>query len=133
MGLLCHKFGNYVIQHLLEFGSVLQKHRVACTIHQDTAGFSRQQFGSKVVEEALNRCADEDKRAIAGDLLSDPTELTSLAESQFGRFVVIALAKTSDNNSKQVKSHLLSTCVQLQVSKYGKDVWDSLELASAAA
>merc|ERR1712224_726967 len=93
MGELCkHAFGNYVMEHLLEFGLPDQRRDVARALHANAAILAQDRHGSRIVEKALEVCSGEDQAAIA-DALLNSEELPSLAEDQFGCFVVKALLK----------------------------------------
>jgi len=128
-----HKFGNYVIQHLVEFGSPAQSHRVANAIRKDLIVLSKDQFGSKVVERAVEMCCADDRDAIASELLSTPNELVSMAENRFGRFVVKSLLRTPGDHAEKVRAHLLSASTRLQSSRYGKSALRGWHSTSAKA
>merc|ERR1712232_1036722 len=92
-GSLCiHTFGNYVIEHFLEFGLPEQRREVARALHADATSLAQHRYGSRIVEKALEACSGDDQAAIIDALLTSG-ELPTLAENQFGCFVVKALLK----------------------------------------
>jgi len=132
--LCCHKFGSYVIQHLLEFGLSHHRHTVASAVRKNLAEISNDQFGSKIVEWALQFCSADDQDAICRDLVSNPKQLVSLAaEGRYGRFVVKALLKTPGEHSKLAQQHLRSAAWRLRASRYGKGFLNSLQSVSSEA
>merc|ERR1712224_496880 len=108
MGELCkHAFGNYVMEHILEFGLPDQRRDVARALHADVAMYAQDRHGSRIVEKALEVCSGEDQAAIADALLNSGA-LPSLAEDKFGCFVVKALLRMPSELSCSVADALRS-------------------------
>merc|ERR1719265_107398 len=120
--LITHSFGGYVAQHLLEFGSDEHKRSVGHAVRRNLVSNAAHKRGSRIVEAALQQCSEEDKQAIAKDLLASREELLALVENQFGCHVVKALLRTSEENRKQILEVLRPVRDKLRNSKYGKYV-----------
>jgi len=114
---LCrHNFGNFVIQHVLEFGIEEQKHTVACALCKDISGNARNQNASHAIEKALSCCSGGDRDAILGNLCRDPSDLLELAQHQFGCFVVRALLRLPQDQLSKVDDRLRPIVAQLGAS-----------------
>lgn len=129
--LLRHSFGGYVVQHFLEFGSKDHKRRVGQAVRQSLVSNAVHQRGSRIVEAALQQCAEEDRRAMAEDLLASREEVLYLAENQFGCHVVKALLRTSEGNRRQIAEILRPVKEHMRQSKYGKHVLAACNAGSA--
>jgi len=127
--ILRHSFGGYVAQHFLEFGSDEQKRRVGQAVRRNLLSNAAHKRGSRIVEAALQQCAEEDRKGIAEELLASRENVLFLAEDQFGCHVVKALLRTSDENRRQIIEMLRPEREQMRSSKYGKYV---LAASSAA-
>jgi len=124
---LCrHTFGNYPCRHLMQHGLPKHRHRIAQALQTDLMGNSRHRFASHVVEAALEFCAPEDQQEMACELIEDPDQLRTLADSQFGCFVVKSLLKMPGETSKQVAQLLMPIASQLETSKHGQRVVEDL-------
>lgn len=93
---LCtHAFGIFVVCHILEYGLPEHKATMAAVLGTNLMGFAVHKKGRCVVEAAFRHLSAEEQRALANDLLSDSTQskgqLLALAQSQFGRHVVVAM------------------------------------------
>lgn len=129
--LLRHSFGGYVAQHLLEFGSEEQKRRVGQAVSRDLIANAAHLRGSRIVEAALQHCAEEDRRAMEEELLASSEEVLSLAVSQAGCHVVKALLRTSEGNRRRINQMLRPVEGQLRNTRYGKHVLAAAKAASA--
>jgi len=124
---LCrHHYGNYVVQHILEFGSPEQKRQVACALCSSMAGNARNKNASRTIEKALAHCCLEDRSAMLNSLLSERSGLPSLAEHQFGSFVVQAVLRLPQEQSSQVVALLRPFTARLKSTRYGRRVAEQL-------
>lgn len=131
---LCrHHFGNYVIQHVLEFGTAEQKHKVACALRSSMPNNARNKNASRVIEKALAHCCEEDRVAMVDALLAERNGLPNLAEHQFGSFVVQAAMRLPKEQSSQVVALLRPCVTRLKGTRYGRRVADQLNAAIRAA
>lgn len=126
--LVRHSFGGYVAQHFLEFGSAEHKQRVGQAVRRHLVTNCLHKRGSRLVEAALQQCAEEDKRAIADELLATRETLLEVAQNQYGCHVAKALLRASGENRRRVAEYLRPVREQMRTSKYGKFV-----LAASAA
>jgi len=129
---LCnHEFGSYVVRHLLEFGLPEHRHKIASALSADVMGYSKQRYGSHVVEAALKYCSAEDQQELAQKLLSTGDELTSLASNQFGHHVMRALLRVPPGElRREVVDAIRPLAAQLQSLRYGKRILQALNAAS---
>jgi len=87
--LCCHPFGNYVIQHVLEYGSPAHRSQVvAALIEADVVALAQHRMACNVIEKALENCGSKEQQALAQAILSVPPSLVSLRCSRYGRHVV---------------------------------------------
>jgi hypothetical protein len=130
---LCrNEFGSYVARHLLEFGYARHKKQIAHALSSDLLMYSKDMFGSHVVEVALRNCSQEDQHKLANQLLRSRDDLVAVAGSRFGRHVARALFSMPDNLKKKAVEVLLPVEKQLKSMRYGKTVWKFLLAANDA-
>lgn len=120
--LVRHSFGGYVAQHFLEFGSADHKRCVGDAVSRSLFANAAHKRGSRIVEAALQHCAEEDVRAMADELLASGDEVIKLAQNQFGCHVVKALLRNSEDDRKRIAEYLRPAKEQMRNSKYGKYV-----------
>lgn len=96
---LCtHEFGHHVISHILQFGSQEHKHKVASTLLSSLSELVLDRRATRIIEDALKYCSSADRSAIIARLSDD--KLSSLAEHEFGCYVVIALLDLPDHQAR---------------------------------
>lgn len=127
--LSCHVFGNYVVRHILEFGFPHYRRWIAQALYTQLSSCAANQFGSRVVETALDFCCPEDQHLLVCELLRNPGQLVALAMHLSGRHVVKALLRRP-SEEQQVALTLRPYASQLRASKYGKPVWDLIDATS---
>lgn len=120
--LVRHSFGGYVTQHFLEFGTADHRQRVGQAVSRDLVLNATHKRGSRIVEAALQNCADVERNAIVDGLLASRERALELAQNQFGCHVMKALMKTSDENRKRLSNFMRPVREQMRHSKYGKYV-----------
>mmetsp|Transcript_29124 Transcript_29124/g.67019 ORF Transcript_29124/g.67019 Transcript_29124/m.67019 type:complete len:582 (+) Transcript_29124:103-1848(+) len=98
--LSCDKFGNYVIQEVLEHGLPEQVRKLAEMLLNDVVEASGTQHGSRVVEKALRLCAAPQIQVLADELLRNPSAVQNLACSEYGCFVLRALVKSEQHGRR---------------------------------
>jgi len=127
---LCrHTFGNYVMQHVLEFGAPEQRHIIATALLRDVRS-AKNRNASHVLEKALEVCLPDDQRALAEHLLSSPhpLDLLTLAEHQFGCFVVRALLRLPGHFAQETRACLEPHVSKLEASRHGRKVLEEFRL-----
>jgi len=111
---LCrHTYGNFVVQHILEFGLADQQHEVVSALSKDLRGNARNQHASHGIEKALSFCPVSDRDAILEELFQDPNNLLELAGHQFGCYVVRALLKLPEGQLSKVEDRLRPIAAEL--------------------
>lgn len=86
--LVKHKFGNFVVQTLLEQGARedRHKHRIAEELLRDVPSLARHRVASHVLETAMKMCCAQDQERLAIKVLEG--DVQELARSKYGSFVV---------------------------------------------
>merc|ERR1711862_369746 len=121
-----HSFGHHVIEHILEHGREEDQRRVLAAIQRDLVGLAMDRHASHVVEKAL-RGPEVERDRLAHLLRSDPSTITALGQSPFGRFVVRSLAEIS---GKQY-SHKAEGLGAVELNKHGKRLLEDISIGSA--
>jgi hypothetical protein len=132
------KYFSFVARHLLEHDGLPEHKRfivqVLCT---NPAGYSKTQFGSPVVEAALDYASTDDMQTLARKLLADKEQLMTLAgRERFGWRVVKTLVKAPNRSSivrQEALAVLLPMEAELRASRYGQSVLREVRKAAAAA
>lgn len=131
---LCnHKYGSFVIRHILEFGLPHQKRCIVDAILPDLSALAKDQDASHVVEAALQHAEASDQRRLAKQLLRGKEELLDFSLGRFGHFVAKALL--SPSLPQDVKMEAVAALhpmeAKLKSARYGKSVWQALKAARA--
>jgi len=85
MALCAHRYGNYVMQHLVVHGSVEQRRRLTGMLAKHAASLGANCYTSAVLIKALSWGPQEDRVALARALLSVPGLFPSMARTRHGR------------------------------------------------
>lgn len=124
----CHPFGNYVIQHLIEYGTRDQRYRLIRTLENSTASVARSTSGCSVLAAAMMHGAPEDMVWLARSVIQVPGLLQALAQSRHGNIVVVqSLRVLSGDIRAAARKLLLEDDVILRSSRYGRVVSEELE------
>jgi pumilio RNA-binding family len=87
--ILCrHSFANFVVKHVLEHGTDLQRAQIIELLLQDVCRLAKHRVASHVVQSALVYASAEDRARLKQAMSSDSTELEDIRKTQCGRFVV---------------------------------------------
>lgn len=122
-----HPYGNYVMQHILEFGLASQRSQVVLALCASMQANARNRNSSHTLEKALEFGSTDDRLAIFGALLQDRSHLSTLAMHPFGCYVVRALFCKKGDDVSQRALTILSPCVeQLKSCKYGRRIVEEL-------
>lgn len=133
-GALCrHVFGHHVIHSVLEHGHARQQQYIAHVLRQDLIRNATNRSASYVIEKALAHCATEDCQALVVELLANSGGVVSLAQSQYGCYVVKSLLRFPGEQSRTVCSQLHHAARQLANSKYGKRLLQDLGLVQCGS
>lgn len=123
-GVCMNQHGNFVMKHILEYGTPEKKQALCEVLAQDPLRVAKDKYGSHVVKIALrteNADAD-DKLALA--LLHNEDTFTRLACSEHGKFPAYALLELRPGGDAATKLHELFPKVQeaLNGDQHGRKV-----------
>eukprot|EP00917_Polyrhabdina_sp_WS-2016_P000270 GHVP01000576.1.p2 GENE.GHVP01000576.1~~GHVP01000576.1.p2 ORF type:complete len:428 (-),score=72.38 GHVP01000576.1:423-1706(-) len=87
--LIMDKYGNYVIQHVLKYGSPMNKEEVHKVILENLSVFSKHKFSSNVVERVIVSGTGEQKMALIGQMIMNGNDVFyGLISDQYGNYVL---------------------------------------------
>merc|ERR1712217_770451 len=128
----CHPFGNYVIQHLAEYSTEEQQHRLIRTIEQNVGVIGKSSSGCSVINAAFNHGAAEDKVWLARAVMAEAGLMRSLATSRQGSAVAVHVVQTvKDRELEQARSCMDEDMEALKTSRFGRVVMDHLDAVVA--
>lgn len=91
---LCrHSYANFVVQHVLEHGSVSHRAQITEVLLRDVCRLAKHRVASHVVQSALVYASPQDRARLKEAILCDTTELEDIRKTQCGRFVVEELVR----------------------------------------
>merc|ERR1712083_634241 len=93
--LLCrHSFGHYVIQSVLEHGTMRHREQVMEVLCRDPLAFAPDRNGCYVIEAAMSYCSAADQELFVDGLIGGGSDkLAMLAQGQFGSNVVRSILR----------------------------------------
>jgi len=122
------QFGNFVVQHLLEFGSDQHKHRMSRIVAGHIASIKGDYHGCAVVSAALTHSVPEDQRVVARAVLRRRDLLVSMARQRHGHDAVMSLLNIFDTRERaDAERQLRASIAQLKNSRYGRVMAKYLE------
>merc|ERR1711920_116080 len=125
--LCCHKFGHEVAMSILSNGSSMQKGRILSALRCDVQRFARHRFASKVFEQALTLCSEDERRSLALEVVARPGTVVALACHNFGVNIVRELLQVPDV-SQQVQKLLAKSSGRVGRDKFGSELMRELGL-----
>ncbi|CAJ2629580.1 pumilio homolog 4 isoform X2 [Trifolium pratense] len=125
------QYGNYVIQHILEYGKPHERTIVISKLAGQIVKMSQQKFASNVIEKCLAFGSPEERQILVNEMLgtSDENEpLQAMMKDPFGNYVVQKVLETCDDQSlelilSRIKVHLNA----LKRYTYGKHIVSRVE------
>mmetsp|Transcript_16057 Transcript_16057/g.32631 ORF Transcript_16057/g.32631 Transcript_16057/m.32631 type:complete len:442 (-) Transcript_16057:333-1658(-) len=131
---LCrHPFAHYVVETMLEHLPEARG-RVAAALGADLWGSACHRCASHVVEAALAHCGEAERQGFALRLLGGGRDsVLSLAQNQFGSFVLKALLQVPGRLSEEALGHISQAVTLLEGAKYGQRLLQDLGLSAGAA
>lgn len=94
-GMIADQYGNYVVQHVVQKGSPMDKNHVFRIVLQGLEGYSKHKFASNVVEKCIEYSDDTWRRNVANELTAadqrrseGDTTLVSMIKDNFGNYVI---------------------------------------------
>jgi hypothetical protein len=133
-----HNFGHFVMESVIEHGDDKHRARLAAALRRqpgNVAAGARNRNMSYVIEKALTYCEEEDRLAIAKDLLRADSEnsITALAKNQFGGYVVRALLRQPGVVASVVLGQLARDAGEVRETKHGQRLLTEVGLHSTSA
>lgn len=117
-----HTYGRHSIISLLEHGTSEHQARIASCLCHDVARNSRNRNASYVIEKAMLHCSDEDRAALANQLLCTPGCVQALALNHCGSYVLKTLMRLPTEHSEAARCQVLGVASELSASKRGQQV-----------
>jgi hypothetical protein len=94
-GMIADSYGNYVVQHVVEKGTPMDKQHVFSIVIQDLESYSKHKFASNVVEKCIEHSDDQWRRDLMSALISQDhrrgdgdSVLSGLVKDNFGNYVI---------------------------------------------
>lgn len=118
-----HPYGNYVVQHALEYGTSVQRSRlVAMFVETGVAFLAQHRIASNVIERAIAQVSNADQQTIGLALLTSPQTLVVVGCSRYGTHVVLRLLEVLSPGPLQIEvvRQLTASLSQIRASKHSK-------------
>lgn len=131
-GDLCrHEFGNYVIQAILEHGSLEHQLQVVAGLEgrYGLIGTATSRHGSVVVERALQHCQAEVGQVIVNEMLGSEEAVRCLIKSEFGCHVLKTVVLHGYCSPSDL-GELHRVATQRKSSRHQQQLLDALVYAS---
>ncbi|XP_022967018.1 pumilio homolog 4 isoform X1 [Cucurbita maxima] len=125
------QYGNYVIQHVLQFGKPHERSAIISKLAGQIVKMSQQKFASNVVEKCLTFGSPEERQLLINEILGSTDEnepLQAMMKDPFGNYVVQKVLESCDDHSlelilSRIRVHLNS----LKRYTYGKHIVSRVE------
>jgi len=123
--LCCHKFGHEVAMSILSNCSARQRVQILAALQGDVQRFARHRFASKVFEQALVLCPEEEQQSLALEVVACPGTVVALACHNFGVSIVRELLQVPAV-SQQVQLLLMKSSGRVRRDKFGSELMREL-------
>mmetsp|Transcript_87015 Transcript_87015/g.224031 ORF Transcript_87015/g.224031 Transcript_87015/m.224031 type:complete len:332 (+) Transcript_87015:102-1097(+) len=122
-----HIYGNFTMQHVLEYGSESQRHRLAVQLERHASILGWDHRGRKVLTKALSASCPADRMAIARALLMEPDLLVCMAHARHGHMAAQLMIGILDGEfHEEAKRQLGEELPSLFGSRYGRKIVGSM-------
>lgn len=126
-----HKFGNYIIQDLLESGSVDIQRKMIDVIFENISILAINKYSSNVVEKSIYLANDKQKESVICSLINDVGQnncLRNIINDKYGNYVLqtLLICSSSSVKYKQLRIAIESSCPNLHSSVYGKHILNTV-------
>lgn len=122
------QYGNFVVQHVLEFGSDEHKHRMSLIVAEQIASIPGDYHGCAVVSAALTNSLPDDRIVVARSVLGRRGLLVCMARQRHGHDAVMCLLNLVNAKERaEAEIQLRASIGQLQRSRYGRVMAKYLE------
>lgn len=132
---LCsHPFGNYVVQHILEYGSKEKRAQVvAVLIQDDIVSLALHRVASNVVEKAVEFCGTEEIQTLARAILAVGDGLLTMGTSRYGSHTARRLLEVLPSTLRdEAMQQLRPSIGKLRSSKYGRAIAQRVQAGALA-
>jgi len=128
--ILCkHPFGHYVIQSVLEHGTMRHREQVMQVLCSNPLTFAFDRNGCYVIQAAMSYCSDEDQELFVDALIGAGSDkLATLAQGQFGSNAVRSILRLPGSAALKLKNQLKEVSEDLEATKFGRRVMEDLRL-----
>jgi len=117
------KFGNYVVQHVLDHGKPEERSSIIQKLSGQVVILSKQKFASNVIEKCLANGTPEERDSIIGEIISSGQTFQELMKDQFGNYVVQRVLQTCDDKYlEMILSSIKLHLNELKNYTYGKHI-----------
>merc|ERR1712061_395816 len=124
-----HPFGNYVVQHMLQYGEPEQQKCIMSAIQHSSAALSCDPFGSAVVRAALASDLNAERAALAKRIAKDRNLLLSMACARPSHVTACRVIEALEIPERRALAQELATSQALAKSQYARAVFQSLGLS----
>lgn len=129
---LCrHPYGNYVVQHALEYSSSELRVQIITAMAEDPdiGNLAQHRMASHVIERVLDLSDAEGRQVLVRAILAEPFALIRMACSRCGSFLTQRLLELPLDGSQGVEvfRQLREGVEQLKASKHGKPLAKQIE------
>jgi len=125
------QYGNFVVQHVLEFGTDEHKHRMSRIVAAQITSIPGDYHGCSVVSAALTHSLEKDKIVVARSVLARRGFLVCMARQRHGHDAVMCLLNLVNTKERmEAERQLRASLGQLQRSRYGRVMAKYLESQS---
>merc|ERR1712118_346323 len=83
-----HPYGNYVVQHILEYAPAYRDQVALALIQSGVPLLAQHRVASNVIEKAFEHGGANNQIALAAAILSVPNAIVDMACSRYGNFTV---------------------------------------------
>ncbi|KAL6839756.1 hypothetical protein ACP4OV_030444 [Aristida adscensionis] len=117
------KFGNYVVQHVLQHGKPEERSSIIQKLSGQVVILSKQKFASNVIEKCLTFGTPEERDGLIGEIISSGQTFQELMKDQFGNYVVQRVLQTCDDKYlEMILSSIKLHLNELKNYTYGKHI-----------
>lgn len=126
------QYGNFVVQHVLEFGTDEHKHRMSRIVAGHIGSIPGDYHGCSVVSAALTHSLPKDKIVVARSVLARRGFLLCMARQRHGHDAVMCLLNLVNTKERmEAERQLRASIGHLQRSRYGRVMAKYLESQSS--
>lgn len=127
-GLTEDKFGNYVVQHVLQHGKPEERSSIIQKLSGQVLFLSQQKYASNVIEKCLVYGTPEERDGLIREIVSSGQTFQALMKDQFGNYVVQKVLQTCDDRHlEMILSSIKLHLNELKTYTYGKHIVSRIE------